>query len=191
MHAPWLSHCKSSWSCVNWKLSSKHLGVTHGVIPHAAKISALTRWSRGPFLRDARYVNKLFNFISLTECGFYGHLEEDGLFYLNMDVYCRSRRYSPLSFSKLSRLKIETDKKQERSLFCYMLCSKTMSVELHGRSHPAPRIYEGDLLSGLWTLWVSGVEGVQGYLRVSWLQRFHVSKILTISRVSGFQRSKG
>ena len=116
MHAPWLSHCKSSWSCVNWKLASKHLGVTHGVIPHAAKISALTRWSRGPFLRDARCVNKLFNLISLTECGFYGHLEEDGLFYLNMDVYCRSRRYSPLSFSKLSRLQNETDKKQERSL---------------------------------------------------------------------------
>ena len=86
MHAPWLSHCKSSWSCVNWKLASKHLGVTHGVIPHAAKISALTRWSRGPFLQNARYVNKLFNLISLTEWGFYGHLEEDGLFYLNMDV---------------------------------------------------------------------------------------------------------
>ena len=112
MHAPWLSHCKSSWSCVNWKLASKHLGVTHGVIPHAAKISALTRWSRGTSLRDARYVNKLFNLLSLTECGFYGHLEEDRLFYLNMDVYCRPRRSSPLTFSKLSRLKNETDKKQ-------------------------------------------------------------------------------
>ena len=98
MHAPWLSHCKSSWSCVNWKLASKHLDVTHGVIPHAAKISALTRWSRGTSLRDARYVNKLFNLLSLTECGFYGHLEEDGLFYLNMDVYCRPRRSSPLIF---------------------------------------------------------------------------------------------
>ena len=54
-----------------------------------------------------------------------------------------------------------------------------------------PNFYEGDLLSGLWTLWVSGVEGVQGFLRGSWLQRSHESKILTISRVSGFQRSKG
>ena len=63
-------------------------------------------------------MNKLFNLISLAECGFYGHLEEDGLFYLNMGVYCRSRRYSPLSFSKLSRLQNETDKKQERSLLC-------------------------------------------------------------------------
>ena len=67
---------------------------------------------KGPSLRDARYVNKLFNLLSLTECGFYGHPEEDGLFYLNMDVYCRPRRSSPLTFSKLSRLKNETDKKQ-------------------------------------------------------------------------------
>ena len=62
-----------------------------------------------------------------------------------------------------------------------------MSVELHGRSHPAPRLYEGDLLSGLWTLWVSGVEGVQGFLRGSWLQRSNESNVLTISWVSGFQ----
>ena len=60
-----------------------------------------------------------------------------------------------------------------------------MSVELHGRSHPAPRLYEGDLLSGLWTLWVSGVEGVQGFLRGSWLQRSNKSKVLTISKVPG------
>ena len=117
MHAPWLSHCKSSWSCVNWKLASKHLGVTHGVIPHAAKISALTRWSRGPSLRDARYVNKLFNLLSLTECGFYGHPEEDGLFYLNMDVYCRPRRYSPLSFSNCPGSKMKPTKNKDVVLF--------------------------------------------------------------------------
>ena len=29
-----------------------------------------------------------------------------------------------------------------------MLCLETLSVELHGRSHPAPRLYEGGLLSG-------------------------------------------
>ena len=37
-----------------------------------------------------------------------------------------------------------------------MLFFETMSVELHGRSHPAPKLYEGDPLSGLWALWVSG-----------------------------------
>ena len=40
----------------------------------------------GTILRDGRYVNKLSNLLSLTECGFYDHLEEDGLFYLNMYV---------------------------------------------------------------------------------------------------------
>ena len=37
------------------------------------------------------------------------------------------------------------------------------------------------------TLWVSGVEGIQGFLRGSWLQRSNESKILTISWVLGFQ----
>ena len=50
-----------------------------------------------------------------------------------------------------------------------------------------PNFYEGDLLSGAWALWVSGVEGVQGFLRGSWLQRSNESKISTISRVLGFQ----
>jgi len=34
----------------------------------------------------------LSNLLSLTECRFYDHLEEDGLFYLNMGMYCRPRR---------------------------------------------------------------------------------------------------
>ena len=50
-------------------------------------------------------------------------------------------------------------------------CSRNDAVKLYGRSHPAPNLYEGDLLSGSWTLWVSRVEGVQGFLRGSWLQR--------------------
>ena len=64
-----------------------------------------------------------------------------------------------------------------------------MPVELYGRSHPAPKLYEGDLLSGSWTLWVSRVEGVQGFLRGSWLQRSNESKVLTSfkgSRAQGF-----
>ena len=34
-------------------------------------------------------------------------------------------------------------------LCCHEHVLETMSVVLHGRSHPAPRLYEGDLLSGL------------------------------------------
>ena len=86
MHAPWLSHCKSSWSCMNWKLGSKHLDVMHDIIPHATTKCLTTKWSGGPSLRNERYVNKLSNLLSLTECGFHDLLEEDGLFYLNMDV---------------------------------------------------------------------------------------------------------
>ena len=62
-------------------------------------------------------------------------------------------------------------------------------MELYGRSHPAPKLYEGDLLSGSWALWVSGVEGVEGFLRGSWLQRSNKSKVLTSfkgSRAQGF-----
>ena len=44
--------------------------------------------------------------------------------------------------------------------YCHVVLRNDAFVKLHGRSHPAPRLYEGDLLSGLWTLWVSGVEGV-------------------------------
>ena len=60
-----------------------------------------------------------------------------------------------------------------------------MYVELHGRSHPAPKLYEGDLLSGSWTLWVSRVEGVQGFLRVSRFQRSNKQKVLTIFKGPG------
>ena len=52
-------------------------------------------------------------------------------------------------------------------------------MKLYGRSHPAPKLYEGDLLSGSWAVWVSRVEGVQGFLRGSWLQRSNKSKVLT------------
>ena len=74
-------------------------------------------------------------------------------------------------------------------LFCTMLFLETISVELRGRSHPAPKLYEGDLLSGSWTLWMLRVEGVQGFLRGSWLQKSSKSKVLTSfkgSRAQGF-----
>ena len=54
-----------------------------------------------------------------------------------------------------------------------MLFSKSNdAVKLYGRSHPAPKFYEGDLLSGSWTLWVSRVEEVTGFL-----VRFMASKV--------------
>ena len=58
----------------------------HDVIPHAAMVMRIDEVIGGTILRDRRYVKKMSNSLSLTECGFYGHLEEDGLFYLNMDV---------------------------------------------------------------------------------------------------------
>jgi hypothetical protein len=92
-----------------------------------------------------------------------------------------------LSFSKLSRLQNETHKNRNVVLFAAMLYLETMSAELHGRSHPAPKLYVGDLLSGSWTLWVSRVEGVQGFLRGSRLQRSNKSKVLTIFKGSRAQ----
>ena len=71
---------------MNSKLGSKHLDVMHDVIPHAAMVMRIDEVIGGTILRDGRYVNKLSNLLSLTECGFYDHLEEDRLLYLKMDV---------------------------------------------------------------------------------------------------------
>ena len=47
----------------------------------------------GPTNFTGQKVRKKFSdLLCLTEWGLYGHLEEDGLFYLNMDVYCRPPR---------------------------------------------------------------------------------------------------
>ena len=66
----------------------------HDVIPHAAMVMRIDEVIGGTILRDGRYVNKLSNLVSLTECRFYDHLEEDGLFCFNMGMYCRPRRSS-------------------------------------------------------------------------------------------------
>ena len=107
--------------------------------PQEAVVCSSATWLDQPAPWGERCVKKFSNLLCLTECGFYGHLEEDGLFYLNMDVYCRPRRYPPLTFSKLSRLQNETDKKQGRSLiFAAMnMYSKRCLFVLHGRPHPA------------------------------------------------------
>ena len=84
MHDPWLRHCKSSWSCMNCKMSSKHLYIEHADVPHAAAKWQSTTWSEESPLRDERYVKKLSNLLCLTRCGFYDRLEEGGLVGPNM-----------------------------------------------------------------------------------------------------------
>ena len=83
---PWLSHCKSSCSFMNWKMSSKHLYIEHADVPHATAIwPSTTRSGRSP-LRDERYVKKLSNLLCLIRCGFYDRLEEGGLVCPNMGM---------------------------------------------------------------------------------------------------------
>ena len=86
MLGPWLAHCKSSWSCMNWHMSPKHLCVAQAVIPHATIIYTLTRRLEESTLRDERYVNKLFNLLCLTGCGYHDHLEKGGLVGPNMGM---------------------------------------------------------------------------------------------------------
>jgi hypothetical protein len=95
----------------------------HAVIPHADMIYASTRSSEGPSLRDGRYVNKLSNLLSLTECGFYDRLEEDGLFYLNMGMYCRPRRPSATVIFKIVSAPKRNPQKRERSFVLLPCCS--------------------------------------------------------------------
>ena len=95
----------------------------HAVVPHADMIYASTRSSEGPSLRDGRYVNKLSNLLSLTECGFYDRLEEDGLFYLNMGMYCRPRRPSATVIFKIVSAPKRNPQKRERSFVLLPCCS--------------------------------------------------------------------
>ena len=95
----------------------------HAVIPHADMIYASTRSSEGPSLRDGRYVNKLSNLLSLTECGFYDRLEEDGSFYLNMGMYCRPRRPSATVIFKIVSAPKRNPQKRERSFVLLPCCS--------------------------------------------------------------------
>ena len=65
-----------------------------------------------------------------------------------------------------------------------------MSLELHGRSHPGPNLYESDLISGLWPCGCQGRRGA----RVS--VRFIASKVQWIEGLNNFKglrvpRSKG
>ena len=95
----------------------------HDVIPHAAMVMRIDEVIGGTILRDGRYVNKLSNLLSLTECRFYDHLEEDGLFCLNMGMYCRPRRPSATVIFKLSPAPKRNPQKQERSFVLLPCCS--------------------------------------------------------------------
>ena len=101
VHAPWLSHCKSSWSCMNWKLSSKHLYVAQAVVSRPARICASKSWSEEPPLRDGRQVNKLSNLLYLTRCGFYDCLEEGELVGPNMGTWGRAHELATATFSNI------------------------------------------------------------------------------------------
>ena len=129
-------------------------------------------------------MNKLSNLLSLTEWGFYDHLEEDGLFILIWTCNAVLAVSRDCHFSKLSPIQNKTHKNKNVVLFyCHVVLRNDAFVKLHGRSHPAPRLYEGDLLSGLWTLWVSGVEGYKGCCEV------HGFKDLMNRRSQQFQGS--
>ena len=83
-------------------------------------------------------------------------------------------------------LKAESGKFQKSHLVSShdeMLFLETEPVKLHGRSRPARKICEDGLPYGSWTLWVSKVEGVQGFL-----VRFMLKKV---SNVKGFKKFKG
>ena len=121
VHDSWLSHCKSSWSCMNWKLSSKHLYVAQAVVRHAARICASKRWSEGPLLRDGRQVNKLSNLLCLTRCGFYDCLEEGGLVGPNMGTWCRAHELATATISNIAPVRTKTEK-----LLQYILASAAM-----------------------------------------------------------------
>ena len=148
-------------------MSSKNLYVEQADVPHAASRRASTTWSDGSPLRDERYVKKLSNLLCLTRCGFYDHLEEDRSIYINMGMQCRPHRTLQLSFSNYPSFKTKSEQIENVVLSCcHVVPRNDAFVKLYGRSHPAPTLYEGDLLSGSWALWVSRVEGVQGFCEV-------------------------
>ena len=119
VHAPSLSHCKSSWSYMNWQLSSKHPYVMQAVVPHTTRICASKRWSEEPLLRDGRWVNKLSNLLYLTRCGFYDCLEKGGSVGPNMATWCRDHELATATFSNIVPLQQKLKKLLWRISLCY------------------------------------------------------------------------
>ena len=124
MHAPWLSHCKSSWSCMNWKLGSKHLDVMHGVIPHPATIFASRRWSgKHLYGTEGTWINCPTCF-PLLNVGFMAILRRTDCFVLIWTCIAVLADHRQRSFSKLSRLQNETHKNRNVVLFCCHVVSR-------------------------------------------------------------------
>ena len=176
-------------------MSSKHLYVEQADVPHAAAWRASTTWSDGSPLWDERYVKNSPTCCALLNVGFMIVLRRVGWY-----VLIWARRAVPtnlqLSSFQTSQLLEQNLKNYFSALVLCQCCSRNDAVKLYGRSHPAPNLYEGDLLSGSWALWVSRVEGVQGFLRGSWLQRSNESNVFTIqgsqgSKVQGLTGLKG
>ena len=86
MHDLWLSRCTSPWFCMICSESSKHLHIGACCCPQEAVICLFTTWLERPPLRDGRCVKKFSNLLCLTECGFYGHLEEGTHLYSNLSM---------------------------------------------------------------------------------------------------------
>ena len=124
MHGPWLSHCKSSWSCMNCKMSSKHLYIEHADVPYAAAKWQSTTWSEESPLRDERYVKKLSNLLCLTRCGFYDCLDVGGSVCPNMSIYCRAHGTCWLPFSNIAAVRTKTEKLLQE----FSLCSSALPM---------------------------------------------------------------
>ena len=174
-------------------MSSKHLYIEHADVPHAAAIWPLTDGRRGHLYGTNGTCEKLSNLMCLTRCGFYDHLEEGGLVYLNMSMWCRAHGTYNFHFSNCRSSRTKPEKLQ-RSLAFAMLLFETKLMELYGRSHPAHKACKDGLPYGSRTLWVSRGEGIQEFLTRSWLERSQTSKVLKSfkgPRSSSFQWLKG
>ena len=68
------------------KHEPKNLCAAQAVIPHATIIHMLIRRFEEATLRDERYVNKLFNLLCPTGCGYHDHLEKGGVVGPNMGM---------------------------------------------------------------------------------------------------------
>jgi hypothetical protein len=68
---------------------------------------------------------KFSNLLCLTECRFYGHLEEDARLCPNLSMKSCLAQLVNGHFSKLLQLQNKTHTKQERSLiFCCHVCAR-------------------------------------------------------------------
>ena len=189
---PWLSHCKSSWSCLDWWMSSKDLCVEQADVPHAAARWASTTWSDGSPLRDERYVKKLSNLLCLTRCGFYDPLEEGGSVCPNMGTQGRAHEPATVIFFQHRRCRTKPEKLLQCNSALSMLFSKrclwSCMVGLIQLTKPARMVH----LKGHGPFGCQGLKGFKGSLRGHGLKNLNVKgfKKFPRPRASGFQGIK-